>query len=102
VKRNKGAGGVDGMEVSKLLQYLKDNGEEKRKSILAEIYQPAPVRRVGIPKENGKKRKLGIPTAVDRFIQQGIAQILTLLYEEKFVETCYGFRSGKSAHNALL
>ncbi|WP_312432439.1 group II intron reverse transcriptase/maturase [Lacrimispora sp.] len=102
VKRNKGAGGVDGMEVNELLQYLKDNGEKIRKSILAGTYQPAPVRRVEIPKENGKKRKLGIPTAVDRVIQQAIAQILTPIYEEKFVETSYGFRPGKSAHDALL
>jgi group II intron reverse transcriptase/maturase len=101
VKRNKGAGGVDGMGVDELLQYLKDNGEEIRESILAGKYRPAPVRRVEIPKENGKKRKLGIPTAVDRVIQQAIAQVLTPIYEPKFAETSYGFRPGKSAHDAL-
>ncbi len=101
VKRNKGAGGVDGMGVDELLRYLKDNGEEIRESILAGKYQPAPVRRVEIPKENGKKRKLGIPTAVDRVIQQAIAQVLTPIYEPKFVETSYGFRPGRSAHDAL-
>jgi group II intron reverse transcriptase/maturase len=101
VKRNKGAGGVDGMGVDELLRYLKDNGEGIRKSILAGKYRPAPVRRVEIPKGNGKMRKLGIPTAVDRVIQQAIAQVLTPIYEPKFVETSYGFRPGKSAHDAL-
>lgn len=101
VRRNKGAGGIDGMRVDELLQYLKDNGEEIRESILAEKYRPAPVRRVEIPKENWEKRKLGIPTAVDRVVQQAIAQILTPIYEPKFVGTSYGFRPGKSAHDAL-
>lgn len=62
VVRNKGAGGVDGMKVDELLQYLKDNGKEIRESVLAGKYKPAPVRRVEIPKDNGKKRMLGIPT----------------------------------------
>jgi len=101
VKRNKGAGGIDGMGVDELLQYLKDNGEEIRESILAGKYRPAPVRRVEIPKDNGKKRKLGIPTAVDRVIQQAIVQVLTPIYEPKFAEPSYGFRPGKSAHDAL-
>ena len=101
VKRNKGAGGVDGMGVDELLQYLKDNGEELKKSILDGKYHPKPVRRVEIPKENGKTRKLGIPTAVDRVIQQAIAQVLTPIYEPKFVETSYGFRPKRSGHNAI-
>ena len=101
VKKNKGAGGVDGMGVDELLQYLKDNGDEIRKSIVAGRYQPQPVRRVEIPKDNGKKRKLGIPTAVDRVIQQAIAQVLTPIYEPKFAETSYGFRPKRSAHDAL-
>ena len=101
VKRNKGAGGVDGMEVDELLRYLKDNGEEVKESMLARKYKPAPVRRVEIPKGSGKKRMLGIPTAVDRVIQQAIAQMLTPIYEPKFVETSYGFRPGKSAHEAI-
>lgn len=101
VKKNKGAGGVDGMKVDELLQYLKDNGEEIRQSILAGKYQPQPVRRVEIPKDNGKTRKLGIPTAVDRVIQQAIAQVLTPIYEPKFAETSYGFRPKRSTHDAL-
>ncbi len=101
VKKNKGAGGVDGMTVDELLEYLKDNGEEIRQNVLAGKYQPAPVRRVEIPKEAGKKRKLGIPTAVDRVVQQAIAQVLTPVYEPEFVETSYGFRPGKSAHDAI-
>jgi len=101
VKKNKGASGVDGMKVDELLQYLKDRGEEIRQSILAVTYTPQPVRRVEIPKDNGKTRKLGIPTAVDRVIQQAIAQVLTPIYEPKFVETSYGFRPGRSAHGAL-
>lgn len=101
VKRNKGAGGVDGMSVEELLQYLRDNGDEIRETIQAGVYEPQPVRRVEIPKDNGKTRKLGIPTAVDRVIQQGIAQVLTPIYEPKFAETSYGFRPGRSAHDAL-
>ena len=101
VKKNKGAGGVDGMKVDELLQYLRDNGEEIRQTILAGKYQPKPVRRVEIPKDNGKTRKLGIPTAVDRVIQQAIAQVLTPIYEPKFAETSYGFRPKRSTHDAL-
>ena len=101
VKKNKGAGGIDGMKVDELLQYLKENGDEIRMSILAGTYRPQPVRRVEIPKDNGKTRKLGIPTAADRVIQQAIAQVLTPIYEPKFCETSYGFRPGRSAHDAL-
>jgi RNA-directed DNA polymerase len=101
VKKNKGSHGVDGMEVEHLLQYLKDNGEELRKSILEGRYRPKPVRRVEIPKDNGKKRQLGIPTVVDRVIQQAIQQKLSPIYEPQFSETSYGFRPKRSTHDAL-
>lgn len=101
VKKNKGAGGVDGMKVEELLQHLKDNGEKIRQAIKDGKYRPQPVRRVEIPKENGKKRKLGIPTAIDRVIQQAITQVLTPIYESQFSESSYGFRPGRSAHDAI-
>lgn len=101
VKRNKGAHGVDGMEIEHLLQYLKDNGEELKQSILDGKYRPNPVRRVEIPKDNGKMRKLGIPTVVDRVVQQATAQILSPVFEPQFCETSYGFRPRRSAHDAL-
>lgn len=102
VKRNKGAGGIDGMSTDELLCYLREHREEIRQSILTGKYRPSPVRRVEIPKGNGKMRMLGIPTAVDRVIQQAIAQILTPIYEPEFVETSYGFRPGRSAQQAIL
>lgn len=101
VKRNKGAHGVDGMEVEDLLQYLKDHGEELKKSVLEGKYRPNPVRRVEIPKDNGTMRTLGIPTAVDRVLQQAITQVLSPIFEPQFVETSYGFRPRRSAHDAL-
>lgn len=101
VKRNKGAHGVDGMKVEHLLQYLQDNGDELVKLVLDGKYHPNPVRRVEIPKDNGKMRMLGIPTAVDRVIQQAIAQELLPIFETQFVETSYGFRPKRSAHDAL-
>ena len=102
VKANKGAHGVDGIEVDELLQYLKDNGEHLRQSILDGKYRPNPVRRVEIPKEDGKqKRKLGIPTVVDRLIQQAIAQVMTPIFEEQFSDNSYGFRPKRSAHDAI-
>jgi len=102
VKSNKGAHGVDEMKVDELLQYLKENGDQLRQSILEGKYHPNPVRRVEIPKEDGKKkRKLGIPTVVDRVIQQAIAQVLTPMFEEQFSDNSYGFRPGRSAHDAI-
>lgn len=89
------------MKVENLLQYLKDNGEELKQSILDGKYRPNPIRRVEIPKDNGKMRKLGIPTAVDRVVQQAIAQILSPVFEPQFSETSYGFRPKRSAHDAL-
>jgi len=101
VKRNKGAHGVDGMEVEHLLHYLKVNGDEFIKLVLDGNYRPNPVRRVDIPKDNGKMRTLGIPTAVDRMLQQAITQVLTPIFEPQFAETSYGFRPKRSAHDAL-
>jgi len=101
VKSNKGAHGIDGMGVDELLQYLKENGSQLRQSILDGKYRPNPVRRVEIPKEDGKKRMLGIPTVVDRVVQQAIAQQFTPIFEEQFSDNSYGFRPGRSAHDAI-
>jgi len=101
VKRNKGAGGIDGMQVDELLPYLKENQKELLQSLRDGKYRPKPVRRVEIPKENGKTRKLGIPTVVDRFIQQAICQVLTPIFEKQFSDNSYGFRPKRSAHDAL-
>lgn len=101
VKRNKGAGGIDGMQVNELSHFLKDHKEELVKSILEGKYKPQPVRRVEIPKENGKTRKLGIPTVVDRLIQQAITQVLSPIFEEQFSDNSFGFRPKRSAHDAL-
>jgi RNA-directed DNA polymerase len=101
VKRNKGAGGVDKMEVESLQDYLVTHKEELLTSIQRGKYRPNPVRRVEIPKENGSKRQLGIPTVVDRVIQQAICQVLTPIYEREFSDNSYGFRPKRNAHQAL-
>ena len=101
VKRNKGAGGVDKMEIDELLEHLKTHREELLISLLKGSYKPYPVKRVEIPKENGKTRKLGIPTLTDRVIQQAILQVLSPIYEEQFSETSYGFRPNRRCHDAL-
>jgi len=101
VRRNKGAGGVDRMDVGSLKDYLVREKEELITSIERGKYRPNPVRRVDIPKENGKRRGLGIPTVVDRVIQQSIAQQLSLLYEPEFSQHSFGFRPKRSAHQAL-
>jgi len=101
VKRNKGVGGVDKMEVESLRDYLVSHKDELITTILRGEYRPNPVRRVEIPKDNGQKRQLGIPTVVDRVVQQAIAQILTPLYEPQFSEHSYGFRPKRNAHQAL-
>ena len=102
VKSNKGSGGIDGMQVDELLPYLREN----QKTLIQEIrdgkYKPNPVRRVEIPKETkGEFRKLGVPTVVDRVIQQAITQELTPIYEEQFSENSLGFRPKRGAHDAL-
>jgi group II intron reverse transcriptase/maturase len=101
VKSNKGSGGVDKMEVESLLSYLVHHKEELIQSIMEGTYRPNPVRRVEIPKENGKMRMLGIPTVVDRVVQQAIAQVLSPIYEKQFSPSSYGFRPKRSAHQAL-
>lgn len=102
VKSNKGAGGIDGMGVEKLLPYLKENGADLIRQIKEGRYKPNPVRRVEIPKEEkGKFRKLGIPTAVDRVVQQAITTILTPIYEQQFSDNSFGFRPHRSQHDAL-
>lgn len=98
---NKGAGGVDKMGTSELLPYLNLHKDELIESIRKGKYNPMPVRRVEIPKENGKKRQLGIPTVVDRFVQQAISQVLMEVYEPKFSDNSYGFRPNRSAHDAI-
>lgn len=100
VKSNRGRGGIDKMEVESLRDYLVENKEKLIQSILDGSYRPNPVRRVEIPKEKGT-RKLGIPTVVDRVIQQAIAQVLSPIYERQFSENSYGFRPGRNAHQAL-
>jgi retron-type reverse transcriptase len=101
VVQNKGAGGIDEMQVESLKDYLIKEKDALITSILAGKYRPNPVRRVEIPKENGKKRQLGIPTVVDRVIQQAITQVLGPIYEKQFSPSSYGFRPKRSAHQAL-
>jgi group II intron reverse transcriptase/maturase len=102
VKSNKGAGGIDGMSVDELLPYLKENRKQLIQQIRGGKYKPNPVRRVEIPKEErGKVRKLGVPTVVDRVIQQSITGVLTPIFDEQFSESSFGFRPGRSAHDAI-
>ena len=102
VKANKGAGGIDGMQVGDLLPYLREHRDELVRQIRDGKYKPSPVRRVLIPKEEpGKFRKLGIPCVLDRWVQQAIAQELTPIYEEQFSDSSFGFRPGRGCHDAL-
>ena len=102
VKANKGKQGVDGMTVEEALPYLREHQKELTDRILKGKYTPSPVRRVEIPKPDGGVRKLGIPTVIDRTIQQAIAQQLMPIYEPLFIETSYGYRPSKSAKEAIL
>lgn len=102
VYRNKGAAGVDDVTVDELKAYLKENRDNLISQIRNRQYKPQPVKRVEIPKDNGKMRKLGIPTVVDRVIQQAIAQILTPIYEEQFSDNSYGFRPKRSCEMAII
>lgn len=102
VTSNKGGAGIDGMHVNELDEYMHNNWEHIKESILARKYKPAPVRRVEIPKPNGGVRKLGIPTVLDRTIQQAIVQVLSPIFENEFQEHSYGFRPNRSCEQAVL
>lgn len=102
VKKNKGASGIDGMEVKELDEYLSKHLDEIKEQIRNKKYSPKPVKRVEIPKPDGSVRNLGVPTVVDRFVQQAIAQVLTPIYEPKFSESSYGFRPNRCCEMAIL
>ena len=102
VKSNKGVPGVDKMLVDEIDAYFETNKETIKKQILEKKYKPQPVKRVYIPKPNGKKRPLGIPTVVDRVIQQAVAQELSRIYDETFSDNSFGFRPHRSAQNAMM
>ena len=102
IKKNKGASGIDGMEVKELDEYLSKHLDEIKEQIRNKKYSPKPVKRVEIPKPDGGVRNLGVPTVVDRFVQQAIAQVLTPIYEPKFSESSYGFRPDRCCEMAIL
>lgn len=101
VKSNKGAAGIDGMTVDEALPWLREHGEELLESIRNGKFKPSPVRRKEIPKGDGGVRKLGIPTVIDRIIQQAIAQVITPIYEPLFSDGSYGYRPHRSAQQAI-
>src|SRR6266705_1017927 len=101
VKANKGSAGIDGMKVSELPGYLKQHWPALREQLLSGTYQPQPVRRVEIAKPDGGVRKLGIPTVLDRFVQQAVMQVLQRRWDPTFSEYSYGFRPRRSAHHAV-
>jgi RNA-directed DNA polymerase len=101
VKRNKGAAGTDGMPVDDLPAYLKEHWPTIRVQLLEGTYKPQPVRRVEIPKASGGLRPLGIPTVLDRFVQQAVMQVLQADWDGTFSDTSFGFRPGRSAHQAV-
>ena len=101
VKANKGAPGIDKMTVQELPAYLRANWDDLREQLLSGKYKPRPVRRVEIPKPAGGTRKLGIPCCVDRFIQQAVLQVLQRYFDRTFSDNSYGFRPGRSAHQAV-
>lgn len=101
VIKNKGSHGVDGMKTEKLMPYLIEHEEEIRETVLKGKYKPKPVRRVEIPKEDGTKRKLGVPTVIDRVIQQAMVQVLSPIYEPQFSENSFGFRPKRNQHQAI-
>ena len=102
VYQNKGASGVDGISVYEIKEYIQNNSDEILNQIRNRKYKPKPVRRVQIPKDNGKKRNLGIPTVMDRIIQQAMVQVLSPIYEEQFSDNSFGFRPNRSAEQAVI
>ena len=101
VKTNKGASGIDGITIEDFPDYLRKHWHRIREELLAGLYQPSPVRRVEIPKPTGGFRPLGIPIVLDRLIQQAIAQVLNPIFDSDFSESSFGFRPGRSAHDAV-
>src|SRR5580658_7320887 len=101
VKANKGSPGMDGMTVQQLPEFLKQHWPVIREQLLSGTYVPQPVKRVEIPKPDGGVRKLGIPTVLDRFIQQAVMQVLQRRWDRTFSDHSYGFRPGRSAHQAV-
>ena len=102
VKGNAGAPGIDGMSVEELGPHLREEWQRIKEALLAGRYEPQPVKRVEIPKPGGGMRQLGIPTVVDRMIQQALHQVMSQVFEPGFSESSYGFRPGRSAHDAVL
>src|SRR5262245_36865013 len=101
VKANKGSAGIDRMTVGQLADYLRQHWPAIREQLLSGTYEPKPVRRVEIPKPDGGVRELGIPTVLDRFIQQAVMQVLQRRWDPTFSQNSYGFRPGRSAHQAV-
>jgi len=101
IKANKGSAGVDGMTVHELPEFLKQHWPAIREQLWSGTYKPQPVKRVEIPKPDGGVRKLGIPTVLDRFIQQAVMQVLQRKWDRTFSGHSYGFRPGRSAHQAV-
>jgi RNA-directed DNA polymerase len=101
VKRNNGAAGVDGMTIEQAVPYLQQHWERVKSNVLEGQYKPQPVRRVDIPKPEGGSRMLGVPSVIDRLLQQAMAQLLSPVFDPTFSESSYGFRPGRSAHQAV-
>ena len=102
VYANKGAGGVDGVTINELEEYMRANWKSIKEQIRESMYKPQPVFRVEIPKPNGGVRKLGIPTVIDRVIEQAITQVLTPIFEPEFSENSYGFRPNMRGEQAII
>ena len=102
VKANQGAPGIDGLTVDELLPWIRGHKQELLSSLLDGSYRPSAVRGVSIPKPGGDERQLGIPTVMDRLVQQAIRQVLTPVLDPTFSASSYGFRPGRGAHQALL